>query len=440
VDGTTLRAGCAALLLMAVGLVGGGCTVIDQEPPPEVRADPIHEDLFPDYVELCATSQWRRQDGVVGGVPGHTVMYLKGACRRPGAAYPTVEMCPNPSDDPESLDHGVGISVNKIFRSVNWMATPGKDLFFDGGLDPGETLTAARQEAYLDRLVDLGLFDGIEIHPQYLDGKPESLPMSRFIAEEAVGTDFALRYARSSFCTRVPVERSMMVEIVDWLNALNADYADGETEYNWNGYNDNCVHMVRNSLAAADIWTPKLVGTIRIRQLFNMAVPANEFVNLAERVTQFPVEDEVLVRRDDAARRSLARHDWLPSQPGALLEILPPHPDNEIYETGLRLFVMEGPLSERREVADRLLRDARFRDLEANLRYWRDVYARVVAERPRRNDAFAADYKALAEEQVAEIDEKLRRLSTADDWTTSSRRVDGEPRRYFANGSRTRSR
>jgi hypothetical protein len=34
------------------------------------------------------------------------------------------------------------------------------------------------------------------------------------------------------WCGRVPVTREMMVDIVGYLNALNADYADGDTEYN----------------------------------------------------------------------------------------------------------------------------------------------------------------------------------------------------------------
>ena len=44
---------------------------------------------------------------------------------------------------------------------------------------------------------------------------------------------------------------------------------------------DNCVHTVRNALAAANFWSPISVLEIKIRHLLNPAVPANEFVHLA---------------------------------------------------------------------------------------------------------------------------------------------------------------
>jgi hypothetical protein len=42
------------------------------------RPDPVYEELFPAYAELCAVSQYRPKEREVGGSPGHGVMYLKG--------------------------------------------------------------------------------------------------------------------------------------------------------------------------------------------------------------------------------------------------------------------------------------------------------------------------------------------------------------------------
>jgi hypothetical protein len=109
---------------------GTGCVAEDDRPVPVVMPEPAYEELYPHYVELCAVSQFRSKGGDLGGVPGHAVMYLKGACRKADAPYPELEMCAAPSDDPESLDHGVGVSVNKMFKNINRMATPGRDLFF----------------------------------------------------------------------------------------------------------------------------------------------------------------------------------------------------------------------------------------------------------------------------------------------------------------------
>ena len=45
----------------------------------ERRPDPAYDRLFPYYVELCATSQFRAKLKGEGGVAGHAVMYIKGA-------------------------------------------------------------------------------------------------------------------------------------------------------------------------------------------------------------------------------------------------------------------------------------------------------------------------------------------------------------------------
>ena len=103
--------------------------------------------MFPYYVELCAASQFRAKLTGEGGIAGHAVMYLKGACKDDDAPYPQLRRCrvaATKLDDPE---HGAGISVNRWFKSVNWVAVPGYELFFEGNLKPGERLTRAQFEA-----------------------------------------------------------------------------------------------------------------------------------------------------------------------------------------------------------------------------------------------------------------------------------------------------
>ena len=54
----------------------------------ERRPDPVYDQLFPYYVELCATSQFRSKLKGEGGVAGHAVMYIKGACKDEQAPFP----------------------------------------------------------------------------------------------------------------------------------------------------------------------------------------------------------------------------------------------------------------------------------------------------------------------------------------------------------------
>ena len=71
-----------------------------------------------------------------------------------------------------------------------------------------------------------------------------------------------------------------------FLNDKNREYAEGEADYNWSGWADNCSHTIRNTLAVANISSSLSVRATKIRQIFNLALPANEFVNLVRLMTE----------------------------------------------------------------------------------------------------------------------------------------------------------
>jgi len=219
------------------------------------------------------------------------------------------------------------------------------------------------------------------------------------------------------------VTESMLGEIMAFLNDKNREYATGEADYNWSLLADNCVHTVRNALAAANIWSPISVRNVKLLHLFNLAVPANEFVNLAELGTEGDLEDSHEIQRG-TQRDALHEFLWLPTRHGALLKTLAVHEPNDIYDTRFRLFTLQSPLRRgktRRAVA--LLSDRRFVDLETNLRYFRDRYAEILARCGRPGDALASvrgtpyrrverlhcEYVAA---QRAEVDRMLQHLAT----------------------------
>jgi hypothetical protein len=72
------------------------------------------------------------------------------------------------------------------------------------------------------------------------------------------------KLARSVFCARLPVTAAMLDPIIAFLNDKNREYAEGEADYNWSAWADNCSHTMRNALAAANIWSPLSVRTIKI--------------------------------------------------------------------------------------------------------------------------------------------------------------------------------
>jgi hypothetical protein len=344
----------------------------------ERRPDPHYDRLFAHYVELCATSQFRSNEKGWGGVTGHAVLYLKGACRDEQAPFPQLRRCRVAATDLGDPEHGAGISVGRWLRNVNWIAIPGYDLFFRGGLLPGERLTADRFEAAVREAIDRGVYRGVVYHDYPTTSAERSL--EDFVRHQSIGTDYALQFARSVFCARLPVTARMMDEVMAFLNDKNREYATGAADYHWSVWADNCVHTLRNALAAANVWSPLSVRTVKLLHLVNLAVPANEFVNLAELGTEGDLGDPHHIQNDGPQRDALYEFGWLPTRHGALLKTLAVHEPNDLYDTTFRLFTLQSPLRMgKTRHAVELLSDERFVDLQANLRYFRDRYRAILA-------------------------------------------------------------
>ena len=273
----SLLSGCGDDGILARLLLKPGHIIV------ETRPDAAYEKLFPYYVELCAGSQFHSKLTGEGGVAGHAVMYIKGACKEDDAPYPQLRRCRVAATSLDDPEHGAGISVNRWFKSVNWVAIPGYRLFFDGNLAPGERLTRRQFDAVEEAAIDQGIYKGVTFH-RY-PGAQSDTDLREFLKRDGIGTDFAMQFARSMFCARLPVTAQMLDQIIAFLNDKNREYAEGEADYHWSVWADNCMHTLRNALAAANIWSPLSVRTIKIMQIFNLAIPANEFVNLARLMT-----------------------------------------------------------------------------------------------------------------------------------------------------------
>ena len=143
------------------------------------------------------------------------------------------------------------------------------------------------------------------------------------MTHQSLGTDFALQFARSVFCARRPETERMLDEVMAFLNDKHREYATGTADYNWSLLADNCVHTLRNAVAAANVWSPLSVQTVKLLHLFNLAVPANEFVNLAELGTEGNIENYRQIEGDGPQRDALHEFGWLPTRHGALLKTLP---------------------------------------------------------------------------------------------------------------------
>jgi hypothetical protein len=164
------------------------------------------------------------------------------------------------------------------------------------------------------------------------------------------------------------------------------------------------------------------VRVIKLRQIFNLAIPANEFVNLARLGAEGPLEDYGQVYGDSVHRDALIEFDWLPTRHGALVKTLPVHAENDLYDTAFRMFVLQSPFRQG-QVRDsvRLLSDERFVEVGANLRHFAQVYAGILENRDEEGFGLAGlrgdryrrvrrRYYTYVETQRAEVEELLARL------------------------------
>jgi len=169
------------------------------------------------------------------------------------------------------------------------------------------------------------------------------------------------------------------------------------------------------------------VQAIKLRQIFNLAIPANEFVNLAELSTRGNIDDYREIQQDGLERDALHGFHWLPTRHGALLKTLPVHEPNDLYDATFRLFTLQSPfrMGKTQRAVD-LLSDERFVKLDANLRYFRQKYDKILASHDERRDMLASVrgtpyrrverlYYDYIHAQRAEVDSMLDRLSTLED-------------------------
>ena len=192
------------ILLGMVMLGATGCTPLYREVIPTMQADPVYDQLYPYYAEVCTVSQIRAKFAEHGGSPGHAVMFLTGVCRDTEAEYPTIEMCDAGAVELGDPETGVGISVNKHLGNVNWIAVPGKRLFYLGNLEEDQLLDEAHGRATIQYAVDeVEIFDGVKARESYEADLPEDESEDDYIyriARDTLGTDFALNFGRSIFC------------------------------------------------------------------------------------------------------------------------------------------------------------------------------------------------------------------------------------------------
>jgi hypothetical protein len=375
-----MRRRCFALLGIGMIALAACATTLPIPSPAPITDENAYTTLHPYYLEFCALSEIQKKPGygadIRGGVGGHSTIYLNGVCRE-GDFYPAITLC---AHDPAA--NGVGLSVNAHFANANWVPIPGRDFFYRGDLKPGQKLTRAVYDATKAHARRLRIYDGIRFHNRVFDDMPPGYAPEAFKYEVSIATDYAIGYGRDRYCARVPVTVEQMTRIVDYLNGLNRPYRDGNAEYEWSVFTDNCIHVAHNALATAGFWPLWPTHRFILLALFDFPVPKNEFVNIMRRANDMPIEDLLAVWNDVPARRAVLAGQGLPTREGAIATFEPLVQDNALYNADLQLIFYDDPTFGPYEGwYRRILHEPRYTDLRADLQYFGDSYARIDAER-----------------------------------------------------------
>ena len=366
----------------------------------QTSAQRIYNSLFPYSVEVCAVTQLRQLGARPGGWGGHATLFINGAELDSTARYPRLRLVA-PGTDLSRPDSGTGISVNKIFDNVTWVAIPGRDEFFRGGLAPEQTLNTESYEAAIRKATSAGWFAGVGIKNAVMRRRLSGMPAEEFIVRQSIGTDFALTFARTAFCARLPLSREAIDKVIAYLNGANESAQ--RSGYTWNMYTNNCSHVAHNALAAADVWDPKVArgpGAINIArdvlsvaralalsQMSDFSFPANNFVRLYEAGNMRPIDDAVAAFRNHDLRRTL-KDGWFTTGPGAVIAAYPIHDvrRNELFARGRDPFLFSVPMFwDKADTYRMLTQEAPLfaTDLGANLEHYRERYAKILAnQRP----------------------------------------------------------
>ena len=356
----------------------------------------IYNRLFPCYIEACAVTQYHKRGAKPGGWGGHATIFMNGAEIDPAAGYPRLRLAAT-GKDLSGADSGVGVSVNQIFTNVNWVAIPGRLEFFRGGLAPEQTLEDSFYEAAVQRATAAGWFGGIAIRDKLMRQKPDSMPLQEFVVRHSIGTDFAMNFARTAYCARLPLSREALGRAIAYLNAVNESAR--KNGYTWDAYTNNCSHVAHNALAAARVWDPKearsagamnvawdvvsVAKALAMGRMSDFSFPANTFVRLYEAGNERPIEDMVAASRNHDVARTM-NDGWLSTAPGALIATYPMHDGgrNRLFAPGRDPFLFSVPmLWDKEEKFRKLTRTppSIAIDLYANLTHFRDRYLDALA-------------------------------------------------------------
>lgn len=287
-----------------------------------------YEDHFPVYFEYCTGTQWKLQSGEVGGSPGHGFTYINGLCKDYTSEYPQVIPCNDvsPKVMAKYPHDGVGISLDKNFSNVMWVAVPGRSLMMFGDKER-KSISLADVKEQVEKINELKVFNEVISKSDKLKPlTPGSQEYLDTLARDTLGTDHAVNWARELHCVKIPAHKDLLPAVTKFLNDSNNQYKSGPG-YEWSKLSNNCVHISINQSHALGLTKSIKTDQKYIKMLTNMALPANAFLMYADKAVLAKMPSNKLLKK------VLPERKVYPAQVGSIMEVHPAYPTGDYFKT-----------------------------------------------------------------------------------------------------------
>ena len=258
---------------------------------------------------------------ILGGIGGHSVFYLNGACRGRGGL-----------DDDHPALRQVGCGAVRwcrhrheilIFASQNGWPRPVASASCTA-ISPWRL--RSREPTTMPCRPKRGGSASMtaSMHDTVFDNMPPGTARETWKYEVSVGTDYGISLGRGRFCARVPVNREQLAAMVAYLNAQNAPLPSAGAGVGvearagqLHSPGSQCARGCRRleGMAHGSATAP---GSLRLPGPPNESSAFDE-----EKVDETALLDRQTLHADTPARTALIQFDQLPVRPGAIIEIAP---------------------------------------------------------------------------------------------------------------------
>lgn len=374
------------------------------------RSKTTYDELYPYYMKYCSASRYhpKKKFGRPGGSPGHAILFLKGACLDKTSSPFRLKIC-NLQDDYTNPELGVGISTNRHFKNVNFVNIPSQKIFFGTNNMNNQNFTPMKKNLLIKKFIQEGYINGIEFHKN--KKLPQNIDPIAYYAHNMFGTDYAISLARNLYCINIPINRELTKIVIQKLNHVNDSYGNSygqkyrgsskkDNSYHWHGIYDNCTHTLINLLAHLGIIKEKKANQAFFKQLKNIAIPSNTLLTLHKKLNLKKINLKKYYT-NPKRKNIFLKHNWIPQQPGNLLQKISFYQNNEVYQKDDKMLVIPDFFKSKTRIIRRIMHQPEFDylknsviDKTENLVFYEKKYQKTIKKIRKKLENFKSNNKS----------------------------------------------